>query len=65
MEQGNLKKIENELSALRKAVEKIQEYLIDDEAELEISDEVLKEVEESRKNNKEISNKDVVKEFLE
>ena len=64
MESNRLEKIENEIGMLRKAVESIQEYLIDDEAGLEVSDEVVREVEEARKSDDEISHEDVVKEFL-
>ncbi len=60
MEEITLTKIGGELQVLKQMMEKIQEYVLEDE--LEISDEVIKEVKIARK-GKNISHEDIVKEF--
>lgn len=63
MEQKRLDRIESEISMLRKAVENLQARLSDEESEKELSEEVDKEVEEARE-GEDISNEEVVDEFL-
>ena len=60
MEQQGLSEIVKELGYMRKAIEDMQVYLVEDG--LEVSDEVIKEVEEARKSEG-ISHEDIVKEF--
>ena len=60
MEEITLTKIGGELQVLREMVERIQDYLM--EEQLEVSDEVLEEVEVARK-GKNIAHRDVIKEF--
>ena len=63
MEQLEIKQIGIELESLRAIMENIQSYLMEDE--LEISDEVVKEIEESRKRPESefISLEDIEQEF--
>jgi len=56
----NLKELSSEIIAMRKAIEQMQAYLMEDE--FEVSDKVITEVEKARK-SKGISHEDVVKEF--
>ena len=57
----DLQEISREIIAMRAAIEKMQEYLM--ENEFEVSDEIVRDVEESRKSRKTFSHEDVVKEF--
>ncbi|HJZ18788.1 MAG TPA: hypothetical protein VJ208_01670 [Candidatus Nanoarchaeia archaeon] len=64
MEQMNLQKIGKELASLRQAVEEISEAILEDR--LEVSDEVIGEIEKSRKKPESsfVSQEDVEAEFL-
>ena len=63
MEQVKLNKIGADIELLKIAVREIQEYLMEDE--LEVLDEVIAEIQESRKRvaKEFISNEDMKKEF--
>jgi len=63
MEQLEMKQIGMELESLRTMIENIQAYLMEDE--LELSDEVVKEIEESRKRPESefVSLEDIEQEF--
>jgi len=64
METISLEKLNNNISSLREIVEKMSEVILEDS--LEISDEVIMEIEESRKRPVEsfVSQEDVEAEFL-
>ena len=65
--------MENELSLIRKDLNEIKveltfikEHILDDEAELEVSDEVAKEVENSRNNEDDlVPHEEVFKKYCE
>ncbi len=63
MEETSLEQINENVLALKKRVEEMKELLIEDE--LELSDEVVKEIEESRKKPESsfVSHEDIMAEF--
>ena len=63
MEQIDINKLGLEIASMKKILEEIQSYLIDDS--LEVSVEVIDEIEQSRKrsNSEFISHEDMQKEF--
>ena len=63
MEQINLEVVNNNVLSLKKVVEEMKEILMEDE--LELSDEVVKEIEESKKKPESsfISQEDIEAEF--
>ncbi len=63
MEQINLEVVNNNVLGLKQVVEEMKEILMEDE--LELSDEVVKEIEESKKKPESsfISHEDIMAEF--
>jgi hypothetical protein len=63
MENNNLDLIKKDLDEIKIEISFIKKWILDDEAGLEVSDEVINEVEESRKRKDFIPHEEVFKKY--